>query len=123
MKKNILVLLAVAMMPLGAYATIMENTTSDVDTLRLQGFSESALKMMDDVRYRNQGADGKYQKQFVKKDSNRLGRAYTKLRTYVDPIQEDDTFGEHQVNFSNTWNGDEPEYSNRRFDSSLKENL
>ncbi len=121
--KNIFLLLAFSMTPLMAYASIGADRTSDVDTLRLQGYSESALKIMDDVKYRSQGENKSYQKRFVKKEGNAFGRGYTKVKNYVDPIQDDNTFGEHQINFSNTWNGDEPEYSTRRVDPNQVENL
>ena len=105
------------------FAAILGNASSDIDTLRAQGFSESTLKVVDLVRYNNRGMNGTYERRFITKESNKLGRAYTHLKTYVDPTQDDNLFGEHQINFVNTWNDDETHYSERRYDPNKIERL
>ena len=101
-------------------AAIDEVKTSDVDTLRAQGYSESALRILDTVKYYNQGTSGKYQRRFtVPKEPG----AYHRLKVYVDPVQEDDLFGEHQINFTNNWNGDENSYSTQKVENGPIENL
>ena len=85
------------------FAAILGSASSDIDTLRAQGFSESTLKVVDLVRYNNRGMNGTYERRFITKEGNKLGRAYTHLKTYVDPTQDDNLFGEHQINFVNTY--------------------
>ena len=58
---------------------------------------------------KNQGPTGRYKKHFYTKKNS----PYTSLKLYVDPIQDDGNFGQHQVNFTNTWTGDETHYSTR----------
>ena len=89
-----------------SFAAIEENSTADIDVLRSQGFSESALQIVDTVKFRNQGI-GKYKKRFARKKES----PYSTVKVYVDPIQDDGNFGEHQINFTNTWKGNETDYS------------
>ena len=107
--KKILAFLGVIVVSTGvSFAVIHEDKTSDIDVLRQQGFSESALQVVDIAKFHNQA--GKYKKQFSKKSQG----VYSTLKVYVDPIQDDGDFGEHQVNFSNTWKGNETNYSSSK---------
>ena len=57
------------------FAAILGSASSDIDTLRAQGFSESTLKVVDLVRYNNRGMNGTYERRFITKEGN--GRAKT----------------------------------------------
>jgi len=105
--KKILALFGVTIL-LGSasFAAIEENSTANIEILRSQGFSESALQVIDTVKFHNQ-EPGKYKKHFARKKEG----PYSTLKLYVDPIQDDGEFGEHQVNFTNTWKGNETNYS------------
>lgn len=108
--KKILTLLGIITLGAGvSYAAISENKTSDIDILRSQGYSESALRIVDTVKAHNQGPTGKYKRYFFKKKDT----PYTTLKNYVDPIQDDGDFGSHQINYTNTWKGDETYYSTK----------
>ena len=118
MKKVLAFLGIMTLSTMASYALMTDVNTSDVDILRKQGYSESALKVVDTVKYNARGMNGKYERRFVPVAQNsKAGRAYTYLKNYVDPIQDDDLFGRHQINFTNTWNGDETDYSQKSFDS------
>ncbi|MBR5303325.1 MAG: hypothetical protein IKU37_00690 [Candidatus Gastranaerophilales bacterium] len=103
-----------------ALAYIEENKTADVDILRAQGYSESTLRVVDTANAQNKGYKSNYKRRFVK---TKKPSAYTNVKLYIDPIQDDDNFGEHQVNFTNTWNGDETHYTTRKVDRTPAENL
>lgn len=106
--KKILTLVGIAVFATGvSFASIDEDKTTDIDTLRGQGYSESTLQIVDVVRANNQGPNGTYQRRF----SSKKITPYQALKIYVDPVQDDGAFAEHQVNFTNTWQGDETEYS------------
>ena len=120
MKKSVVLFALSILITNISFAAIDEAKTSDIDTLRAQGYSESALRVIDTVKYHNQGVNGKYQKRFnvAKKPS-----PYHRLKLYVDPTQEDDLFGEHQVNFTNTWDGEETSYTTQKVENAPIENL
>lgn len=106
--KKILTLLGIMVLSAGiSMAAMEEDETSNIEVLRAQGYSESALRIMDNVKANNQGLNGNYKRHFTDKKKG----AYTTLKLYVDPIQDDGDFGNHQVNFTNTWQGDETKYS------------
>ena len=100
------------------FAAIDEYKTGDIDILRAQGYSESTLRIMDTVMYQNKSASKKYERRFVKNPNT-----YSRIKVYVDPIQDDDSFGEHQINFTNTWNGDETHYTTTKVENAPVENL
>lgn len=112
--KKVLVLFGIlSIAPMAAFAYVNESKTSSVEVLRAQGYSESTLRVMDTVNDLNKGEDvnKKYVRRFQPKKSNAFGRGYTSLKHYWDPAQEDDSFGEHQIEFTNTWQGDSPHYA------------
>lgn len=108
--KKILTLLGVMVLSAGAsFAAIEENKTSDIEILRSQGYSESALRIVDTVKANNQGPTGKYKRYFIRKKDT----PYTVIKNYVDPIQDDGDFGVRQINYTNTWKGNETYYSTK----------
>ena len=108
--KKIMILLGIMTLAVNvSFADLEENNTSNINILRSQGYSESALRIIDTIKSKNQGPTGRYKKHF----SDAKETPYTALKLYVDPIQDDGHFAEHQINFTNTWNGDETEYSTR----------
>ncbi len=110
--KKILVLSSALLLSAACFAWIGEDETNTVDTLKRQGYSESTLRIVDMVNYENKGKYGDYEKYYTKpKSKSKLGRGYSKVKFYVDPSQDDYTFGERQINFTNNWMGDETTYS------------
>ncbi len=108
---------------LSCFAYIDENVTSEVDTLRAQGYSDSMLHIADFVNEKNKGINGNYERRFKPADyKGKLG-IYQKIKIYFDPIQDDGKFGEHQINFTNTWMGDSNWYSSPLKESEVIENL
>ena len=111
MKKILVLLGIVTLAQASTMAYIYENETSSMKTLRSQGYSESTLEAVDYANYVSRNHNGKYIRHFQKKEGNILGRAYQKLKVYVDPSQDDGNFGSHHIEFSNTWSGDRTHYS------------
>ena len=54
---------------------------------------------------------GKYKSQY----KTRIKGPYYRIKTYIDPIQDDNLFGEHQINYTNSWNGDETRYTSKKY--------
>ncbi len=108
---------------LASFAYLDESATSEVDTLRAQGFSESMLQVADFVNEKNKGISGNYERRFKPvKHTGKMG-AYSKVKVYFDPIQDDGKFGEHQINFTNTWMGEPNWYSSQLKEREVVENL
>ncbi len=121
--KKITALLAVTLLSIGASnAAMTDSQTTDIEILRSQGYSETALRAIDAIKANNQGPTGKYQKHFTPK-KNPFGNAYTKVKNYVDTAQDDGQFGNHQINFSNTFMNDNAGYSYPTVESNNVENL
>ena len=122
--KMILVLLGImALVPCASYAYMEESNTASVDTLRARGFSETTLQLVDLTQDRDKGENSPYQRRFIPKGhKNFIGKSYAFLNNYFNPIYDDGLFGEHQVNFTNTWSGENSSYSSPLKDSQL-ENL
>ncbi len=108
-----------------SFAYLDEATTSNVEVLRAQGYSESALRIIDTTNSFASGKNGTYVRYFQPKQHKGLGKPYTVVKRYFDPIQDDDLFGEHQINFSNAWDvtGEEPSYSTQLRPKEHVENL
>ncbi|MBQ4647140.1 MAG: hypothetical protein IJB79_07305 [Candidatus Gastranaerophilales bacterium] len=118
--KKIMALLGITLLSTSISFAIMDDTkTSEIETLRSQGYSESVLRVVDTVKSHNQGPTGKYKRHF---SAPNVG-VYSHIKHYFDPIQEDDQFGEHEINFSNNWNGDETRYTTTKRDGSFFERL
>ncbi len=122
MKKILLSLSMIALVSTSAFAYINEGTSGAVKTLEKQGFSKSTLEVIDWVNYRQEGAEEKYVRRFVPK-RNYLGRLYQYIKVYTDPIQDDGRFGDHHVEFSNTWFGNDVFYSSDLRKNKKIENL
>ena len=117
--KKILALLSITLLSAGiASASISESQTSEIEVLRSQGYSETALRVIDTVKSHNQGPTGKYRKHFTDKRQS----AYIKVKNYFDPMQDDGKFGAHQINFTNT-HSEQPEYAQPSVEATRYENL
>ena len=119
MKKLMTVLGILSLSATMTFAALDELETSEITTLRSQGYSESTLRAVDTVKFKNQGPAGRYKRHFSTVPASK----YQYLKIYVDPIQDDDQFGEHQINFTNTWNGDETHYTTRKYENEPVDNL
>lgn len=108
---------------LSCFAYLDESMTSDIDALRAQGYSESMLQVIDLVNDINKGINSNYERRFKPvRCSGKMG-AYSKMKIYFDPTQDDGRFGEHQVIFSNTWMGEPTWYSSQLKEHEVVENL
>jgi hypothetical protein len=119
MKKIMTVLGILSLSATMTFAALDELETSEITTLRSQGYSESTLRAVDTVKYKNQGPAGRYKRHF----STAPASKYQYIKLYFDPIQDDDNFGEHQINFANTWNSDETHYTTRKYENEPVDNL
>ena len=111
MKKLLFSLTALLINTSISYAYMEASNMTNIDAVRKQGFSESTVRVLDTTKSHHQGDDSRYTRRFKLKTS-----PYYYLRSYVDPGADDGKFGEHQINFSNSWSGDFT-----RYDSPLKE--
>lgn len=100
------------------FAYIEEGKTSDIQVMQNQGYSQSALRIVDTINFQSRGVK-KYDRRYKKTEPS--GYAYVKR--YLDPLQDDDNFGEHEINFTNTWNNDEPHYTTTKVKNGVVENL
>lgn len=123
MRKILVLFGALTFVSLSAGAFLDEDKTANIDTLKIQGFSNSTLQIVDWARYRNQDANLKYVKYYKEKNNGKLGRIYQAIKIYTDPIQDDGKFGDHHIEFSNTWRGDEPSYASELVPSYQVDNL
>lgn len=124
--KKLIALMGILSLTTGlSFAYINESKTSDVEVLKSQGFSDSALKIVDLVNTQQAGLDGKYVKYYQPKKHKGLGKPYTRLKNYIDPVQDDGMFGEHQIHYSNSWRPmeEEPQYIKKSQPSTGIENL
>ena len=120
--KKLSVLLGVIILSTGVgFASMNDNETSDIDLLRTQGFSESTLEVIDMAR--NHDSNNGYKRYYTSRGKNKLGRAYSSIKKYVDPIQDDGRFGEHQIQYSNSWDWGRNKYSSRYRKVQQTENL
>lgn len=105
-------------------AYLYSGELSNVDTLREQGFSESTLQVVNTVSFHNKGKHRDEQRMILPMRSrNPFGRAYTAVKNYIDPAQDDGLFGEHQIEYTNTWNSDLPGYARKYTENKMFENL
>ena len=120
--KKLSVLLGVIILSSGiSFASIDDNATSDIDLLRNQGFSESMLEVVDVAKSHDSNNTSK--RYYTSRSKRKMGRAYSTIKTYIDPVQDDGLFGEHQINFSNSWDYNKNKYSSRYKKVKTTENL
>lgn len=121
--KKLLVLLGAVILSSGiSFAAIGENETTDIDYLRSLGYSESALQIVDTAKYHGSHGKPRYYQRNVN-NGKKLGKAYTVVKYWFDPAQDDGLFGEHQINFSNSWTWEKNKYSSRYKPAKGVENL
>lgn len=94
---------------------------SAIDSLRAQGYSEQTLKIYDNINYMNK--HGNYETYYVDKQQHPIGKFYTKVKLYTDIAQDDGEFGMHEINYSNSFFGNETDYTTRKVKRSDVENL
>ncbi len=111
MKKLLILLGILTFVGASSYAYYYEDETLDIKALEAQGYSDSLIKVTDKIHDFNTGINGKYKRVYKKHPKNFLGKSYTYLKDYVDPAQDDGMFGEHQINFSNSWNPERIRYA------------
>ena len=111
MKKILLSLTVMTVIPCVSMAYLSETETNQIETLKAQGYSTPTLQLMDTVNYQNKGINGNYEKKFKNHRADGKIGWYQRLKEYVDPAQDDGHFGEHDVTFSNNWRQDNVKYS------------
>ncbi len=114
MKKGIIALslFSLVLGTMSAHAYYYSKETSSVDVLESQGYSKNTLITVDKANKFNGGLYSDYKSVYKKKTpKNKYSNAYTVLKNYVDPNQDDGKFFEHEINFTNSWNQDAPSYA------------
>ena len=112
--KKLSVLLGIILLSMGAsFAYMNDGETSDIDLLRTQGYSEAILQVVDTAKYHDSNSRSKRYYKGGADQGKKLGKGYSVLKIYVDPLQDDGRFGEHQINFSNSWDWGRNRYSER----------
>ncbi len=109
--KKLATLLTMLMLTSSAMAVYIEGKTTDPELLRKTGNSESAIRLIEDVKVRNSGYDGEpyesfyqdtsYNGDFSSNKKEFILSWYRKVRDQIDPAQDDGYFGKHQVNYNN----------------------
>ena len=123
MKKIFALLCFTLIIPTVAFSYLYENETSNPQVLKEQGFSRSMLEVVDWANYRNTDKTSHYVRYYQPKDHKYLGKVYSRIKQYVDPIQDDGFFGDRQIEFSNTWNSDLTRYSTDKNQTTQVEDL
>ncbi len=112
MKKIFLITCSLLIMP-SAFAYITTGDLSDVKYLKGKGYSEATLKTMDLQMENQKGPYGKYERvyqtnryvkpsgSFFKQTKEHLLYFYDKAKLYLDPIQDDDLFGNREATYTN----------------------
>ena len=123
MKKLLLALGIVALATSCSFAEIDVDETTSTDNLRLQGYSESMARIVDTVKSKNASKGESYVKNFSQPQRTKFGNIYHNIKMYFDPSQDDGKFGEHEIDFSNSWQGDNVHYSSPLVEKTNIENL
>jgi len=98
-----------------SFAAIYENDTALPELLKTQGYSQATLEMVDTTAAMHRGPEGNYERRFQSKvDTDNKLRVYKHIKRYIDPVQDDGLFGEHAINFSNSWQGDDTHYTHMK---------
>lgn len=112
MKKLFLIACSFLIMP-SAFAYVTTSDLSDVEYLKGKGYSEAMLKTMDLQKDNQKGPHGTYERvyqtnryvkpsgSFFKQTKEHLLYFYDKAKLYLDPIQDDDLFGNRETSFTN----------------------
>lgn len=109
MKKLAIFLTMLLFVP-SAMAVYIEDTSTSYDVLKKTGSSDSAIRILEDIKVRNSGygnepyesyfTDVSYENGYPSKKAFVLDW-YRKIRDQIDPAQDDGYFGKHQINFDN----------------------
>lgn len=112
MKKLFLIACSFLIMP-SAFAYVTTGDLSDVEYLKGKGYSEALLKTMDLQKDNQKGPHGTYERvyqtnryvkpsgSFFKQTKEHVYYLYDKAKLYLDPIQDDDMFGNRETSFTN----------------------
>lgn len=121
MKKLAITLCLLGLVSQGAFAYLEEGKSSDIGNLQERGYSQEALKLIDLMNYQNRDMGKDYQMYYERPNFSEhpQGKWYTVIKRYIDPVQDDNLFGRHEIHFSNTWFDDAP---NNYITRSKKEN-
>ena len=105
--KKLILTLALIMSAQASFAYLEEGRTVDPSLMQHSGYSQAILKMVDREIESCQGREMNYVRYYKDyKPANFLTAFYTKAKIYVDPAQEDDFFGKHEVDMKNAWFSD-----------------
>ena len=111
MKKIIALLIALLIAP-SAMAIIYSEDTSDPAFLQNRGYSQSLIKTVDTKKFHTTGSENTYEKYYKEKSAfadkpetfkEHMASWYKKAKVYLDPIQDDGHFSEHEIEFTNDW--------------------
>jgi len=103
----------------GAFAYIQSEDMSTVPQIKAEGFSTEMSKVTDLVRYNHSKAtaDTYYDLDpYADCEGSDKLKWYTYVKRWFDPIQDDEMFGRHDINFSNKWGwiDGEPPYTSKK---------
>jgi len=91
----------------GAFASMQSETMADAPRIRAEGYSLEMTKVTDLVKY--QHSNGQAEPYYaVNKDpysgsETEAGKWYSVAKRFLDPAQDDNLFGRHEIPFSNSW--------------------
>lgn len=89
----------------GAFASFQSDESSTVPHLKGEGYSTEMTKVTDLVRYNhsNKTIEPYYDKDVYAGSTDERGKWYTTVKRWLDPAQDDELFGRHEINFTNDW--------------------
>lgn len=113
--KKIAFTFCLLMMAQGAFAYIMEGTSTDIGAMQNRGYSQATLKIIDQQKAHKATPGVEYVKYYEnpyykKPDTftKKIGYWYDRIKVWVDPVQDDKIFGEREINFDNKFFYDQP---------------
>ena len=114
MKKMLALFSVIALSQAISFAYINEDTSTLIDSLDRQGFSISTQEIVDTAVMQAQGEGTNYVRRFQEiEHKNWFSKFYTRAKIYTDTAQDDGKFGMHQINFTNSWDSENTDYSSR----------
>jgi len=95
MKNKILLSILALMVAVPSFAYISRSDTYSSDFLKLNGYSDSTIKMVNHERNKAAGIPNEPKKRVIK---NKFVRVLYNAYQYTDPAVEGNTFLQHEIN-------------------------
>ena len=118
--KKIIALLSILLIAPSAMAIIYSEDSSNPAFLQNKGYSQTLIRAIDTKKSHMTGSENTYQKYYSEKSAfekpsnpaEYVSSWYRKAKIYLDPIQDDGHFTEHENSFTNDWFPEEPRHKN-----------